>query len=243
MQNVLAIVFCVWYNCGKGLVVRLKENKAYLYRFIRFVCAPLFRFVYRPKIIGKENIPSVGSAVVAGNHKHALDPILIDISTRRIVRTLAKKELHDGVFGFVFRGVGSIPVDLRSSQNRAALAAAVDALNEGYIINVSPEAKRNYTDELLLPFKFGAVSMAKKTGAPIVPYAIAGDYKLFSKNLTVIFGEPFYVGDTELYDANRELYDRILELMIRATDKAVLERKHITSFDEWSKQNEQTPSS
>ena len=85
--------------------------------------------------------------------------------------------------------------------------------------------------------------MAKKTGAPIVPYAIAGDYKLFSKNLTVIFGEPFYVGDTELYDANRELYDRILELMIRATDKAVLERKHITSFDEWSKQNEQTPSS
>lgn len=215
----------------------MSANKAYLYRIIRFVCAPLFRFVYRPRIIGQENIPLTGNAVVAGNHKHALDPILIDVSTPRIVRTLAKKELHDGMFGFIFRRVGAIPVDLHSERNRAALAASVDALREGCIINLSPEAKRNYTDEMLLPFKFGAVSMAKKTGAPLVPYAIAGDYRLFSKNLTVMFGEPFYVGDAELYDANKQLYNRILALLGAVTDKAVLAQKHITSFDEWNEQS------
>ena len=214
----------------------MRNNKTYLYRFIRFVCKPLFKLVFRPKIIGRENISAKGSVVIAGNHKHSLDPILIDVSTDRIVRTLAKKELHDGIFGFVFRGVGSIPVDLHSKENRAALAAAVDVLKEGNVINVSPEAKRNYTDELLLPFKYGAVSMAQKSNSPIVPYAITGDYKLFSKNLTVVFGEPFYVGDMELYEANRELYNRILDLMISATDKSVLMRKHITSFDEWSAQ-------
>lgn len=212
----------------------MKKNRNILYRWIRFTCTPLFRVLFRPEIIGKEHIPAEGSAVIAGNHKHALDPILIDICTRRIVRTLAKKELHDGAFGFLFRGVGTIPVDLHSKENRAALAAAVAALKEGHVVNVSPEAKRNYTEELLLPFKYGAVSMAQKSGAPIIPYAIAGDYKLFSRNLKVIFGEPFYVGEMALYDANRELYNRILALMMSVTDKDVLARKHITSFEEWS---------
>lgn len=214
----------------------MKEKKAYLYRFIRFICKPLFKLVFRPKIVGREYIPVEGSAVIAGNHKHALDPILIDVSTDRIVRTLAKKELHDGIFGFVFRGVGCIPVDLHSKENKAALAAAVEKLREGSVVNVSPEAKRNYTDELLLPFKYGAVSMAKKSDSPIIPYAITGDYKLFSKNLTVVFGEPFYIGDMELFEANKKLYNRILELMISATDHSVLERKHITLFEEWSVQ-------
>lgn len=212
----------------------LKKDKAYFYRFIRFVCKPLFLFVYRPRIIGRENIPKEGNAVIAGNHKHALDPILVDVSTSRIVHTLAKKELHDGIFGFVFRGVGAIPVDLHSKENRAALAASVEVLKDGGVINLSPEAMRNYTSELLLPFKYGAVSMAKKTGAPIIPYAIAGDYRLFSKNLIVLFGEPFYVGNMELYEANKKLYHGVIELMKSVMDRAVLGQKHITAFDEWS---------
>lgn len=209
-----------------------------MYRFVRFTCKPLLILLFRPKIIGREYIPTSGNAVIAGNHKHALDPLLVDISTNRIVRTLAKKELHDGIFGFAFRGVGSIPVDLHSKENKEALAAAVEVLREGNVINVSPEAKRNYTDELLLPFKYGAVSMAKKTGAPIIPYAITGDYKCCAGNLTIRFGEPIYVGDRDLYDANKELYHTILELMISITDKSILDAKHITTFEEWSKKHE-----
>lgn len=219
-------------------VINLKTEKAYLYRLIRFIFKPIFKIIFRPDIIGAENISDNGRCVVAGNHKHALDPILIDICTKRIVRTLAKKELHEGIFGFIFKGVGTIPVDLHSKENKAALIAAVDVLMDGGIINVSPEAKRNYTNEMLLPFKYGAVSMAKKSNAPIIPYAITGDYKLFSKKLTVIFGKPFYVNDMELYDANKMLYNRILELMLSITDKADLKNKHITLFDEWSKINE-----
>ena len=216
------------------MVIYFKMKNTFFYRLIRFIFKPIFKFIYRPKIIGSENIPTADSAVIAGNHKHALDPILIDICTDRIVRTLAKKELHDGPFGFLFRAVGSIPVDLHSKENKAALVSAIDVLNNGGVINVSPEAKRNYTNELLLPFKYGAVSMSQKTNSPIVPYAIAGDYKLFSKNLTVIFGAPFYVGDTPLCDANKELYNRILNLLLSVTDKSVLEQKHITQFEEWN---------
>lgn len=196
---------------------------------------PLFKLKYKPTIIGSENIPKENGAVIAGNHMHALDPILIDVCTDRIVRTLAKKELHDGVFGFIFRGVGSIPVDLHSKENKAALSAAIDALSDGSLINLSPEAKRNYTDELLLPFKYGAVSMSAKTSVPIIPYAIAGEYK--KRKLIVKFGPPFYVDDMDLYDANKELYNRIAELLMSITDKEILKSKRLTSFDDWSKKD------
>lgn len=221
-------------------VIFLKEHKTFLYRFFRFLFAPLFRFLFRPEIVGKENIPASGRAVIAGNHKHALDPILVDICTKRIVHTLAKKELHDGAFVFLFRGVGTIPVDLHSKENKAALAAAVDVLRGGHVVNVSPEAKRNYTDELLLPFKYGAVSMAQKTNSPIVPYAISGDYKLFSNNLKIVFGEPFYTDDRELSDANSELYHRVMKLLIESMSQSELKKKHITTFEEWSRKNEKS---
>ena len=220
-------------------VIFLKKHKTFLYRFLRFLFAPLFRFLFRPEIVGKENIPASGRAVIAGNHKHAFDPILIDICTKRIVHTLAKKELHDGAFGFIFRGVGTIPVDLHSKENKAALAAAVDVLRGGHVVNVSPEAKRNYTDELLLPFKYGTVSMAQKTNSPIVPYAISGDYKLFSNNLKIVFGEPFYTDDRELSDANSELYHRVMKLLIENMSQSELKKKHITTFEEWSRKNEE----
>lgn len=215
----------------------MSKSKNILYRVIRALGKPVFGIIYRPKIIGSSNIPVVEGAVIAGNHKHAFDPILIDICTKRIVHTLAKKELHDGKFGFIFRSVGTIPVDLHSKENRQALYMAIEMLKDNHLVNVSPEAKRNYSNELLLPFKYGAVSMAQKTGVPIIPYAITGEYKLFSKNLTVIFGEPIYVNEEELYEANKFLYDSIKKLLIAVMDEKELKSKHITSFDEWSKFN------
>lgn len=204
------------------------QDKAVLYRTLRFIFKPLFLLVFQPKRIDIRNIPRDGAVVIAGNHQHALDPILVDICTKRIVRTLAKKDLHDGPFGFIFRGVRAIPVDLHASRNPEALSAAVDALKAGYAVNVSPEAKRNYTNELLLPFKFGAVSMAQKTGAPIVPYVITGRYKPFGK-LTIKFGNKITVGD-DLEEANERLYNAVAELFRSTAQSDFLAKKHFTPY-------------
>ena len=77
-----------------------------------------------------------------------------------------------------------------------------------------PEGTRNKTnDKLLLDFKFGTVSMASKTDATIVPYAVTGDYKFRSKNLMIRFGKPFKVGKMSLEEANEKLYKEIESLM------------------------------
>ncbi len=71
----------------------------------------------------------------------------------------------------------------------------------------------DYFDALLLDFKFGAVSMSKKTDSYIIPVAITGEYRFRSKNLTINYGKPFKVTNMELTRANKLLRDNIINLM------------------------------
>lgn len=205
-------------------------SKYYFYRCFRFIMFPLFKFLFRPSIVNADYIPKDGAAIIAGNHKNALDPIFVDVCTKRVVCTLAKKSLHDGVFGFFFRAVGSIPVDTKGGSNKGAMDAAINRLKEGNLINLSPEGTRNRTCELLLPFKYGAVSMAKKTNCVIVPYSITGDYKLFSKNLKIVFGKPIKVNGLEIEKANEKIFNSIKKLMIDNMDKDELKKKKISKY-------------
>ncbi|WP_081780019.1 lysophospholipid acyltransferase family protein [Butyrivibrio proteoclasticus] len=195
-----------------------REKKAKLYLTFRPFLGLLFSSFYNPKIIGAEHIPAEGRMVIAGNHKHALDPILVDVSTNRVVHTLAKKELHDGIFGWFFKAMGTIPVDLHADRNKEALEAAIECLKDDCLVNLSPEAKRNYTDEVLLPFKKGAVVMALRTGSKIVPYSITGDYKFRSKNLKIVYGKPVDVTGMEVPEANEYLFNVIHDMIIENRD-------------------------
>lgn len=192
----------------------MKNKDAFLYKIIQPLIRPIFKLYYNPTIVNKDYIPSEGSAVIAGNHKHALDPILVDACTGRVVHTLAKKDLHDGPFGGFFKAIGTIPVDLHAEHNKKALNSAIDYLKEGNLINLSPEAKRNYTDEVLLPFKFGAVVMAKKTNSMIIPYSITGDYRFRSKDLKIVFGKPLDVSALSVEEANVLLYETVKQLIL-----------------------------
>ena len=207
-------------------------GKYVFYKSFRFIMFPIFKFLFRPVIVNASNIPGDGSAIIAGNHKNALDPILVDVCTKRVVCTLAKKSLHDGVFGFFFRAVGSIPVDTKakSGSNKGAMDEAINKLSEGCLINLSPEGTRNRTSDLLLPFKYGAVSMAKKTGCVIVPYSITGEYKLFSKNLKIVFGKPIDICGLEIDKANEKLFNSIKKLMVDNMDKDELKSKNIVKY-------------
>ena len=184
------------------------------YKVCKFLLTPIFKFYFRPIIIGKENIPTTGSIVIAGNHKHLMDQCLAIISTKRYICYMAKKEYFDNkMISWFFKLSGCIPVD-RKNKDTNAKQRAIEVLNKQGAIGIFPEGTRNKTKELLLPFKYGAVSMAKKTNSYIVPFAILGDYKFRTKNLKIIIGKPFKVTDMDLEEANNKLYDTIKELLI-----------------------------
>lgn len=217
----------------------MKKNY-HFYKICRIILFPILKLLFRPQIINKEYIPESGPAIIAGNHKHALDPILVDLCTKRVVFTLAKKSLHEGKLGFLFRAIGSIPVDTKGGDNKNATSTSVEKLKEGNLINLSPEGTRNKTNELLLPFKFGAVSMASKADCEIIPYSITGDYKLFKNNLKIVFGKPIKVNKKDLEKSNEKLYNAIRDLMKENMDKELLKTKKISKYRGFTKPVEKT---
>ncbi len=191
----------------------MENKKPILYTLGKFILGPIFKLYYNPKIIGKENIPTKGSIIIAGNHKHIYDQCHTIISTNRFITYMAKKEYFNSKkTRWFFKAVGCIPVD-RNKKDTDAVESAIKVLNKKGAVGIFPEGTRNKTNKILLDFKFGAVSMAKKTNSYIVPFGITGDYKFRSKNLIVRYGKPFKVGNMNLEDANKKLYNEVKKLM------------------------------
>ena len=126
---------------------------------------------------------------------------------------MAKKEYFDSKMAWFFKATGCISVD-RSKKDEVAKEAALNILKSGGAVGLFPEGTRNKTKEFLLPFKFGTVSMAKKTDATIIPFGLTGDYKFRSKNLTIRYGKPFKVDNLSLEEANNKLEKEVERLML-----------------------------
>lgn len=194
-----------------------KKNKGEVaYKILTPLMRFLFKVYYRPKIENKESIPKNGPIIIVCNHKHVYDQCLAIIATKRPIHYMAKKEYFDGKFAWFFKLVGCIPVN-RSIHDSNAKDKAITILKNGGAIGLFPEGTRNKTnDTLLLSFKFGAVSMAQKTNATIIPSALTGDYKFHSKNLIIRFGKGFKVPkDMDLKEANNRLEKEIEFMMIK----------------------------
>lgn len=186
-------------------------HNTFLYKLLKPLLWILVKVLYNPKIIGKENISDDG-CIIASNHIHAFDPVIIMYSTKRVVHYLAKIELYKGILKYFFLSYGTIPVD-RSKHNPKALELAISYLKNGEVIGIFPEGTRNKTEEILLPFKFGAVKMASQSNKKIIPCAISGKYKLFRRGLVVKYGEALDISGMELEEANLLLRNKIIELL------------------------------
>ena len=81
----------------------------------RVVLGPVLRLIFRPYVIGLENVPEDGGAILASNHLSFSDSIFLPLVVDRRVTFLAKADYFTGsglkgrlTAGF-FRGVGQLP--------------------------------------------------------------------------------------------------------------------------------------
>lgn len=190
----------------------MKKEKKFWYKLFKAILGWIFLLYYRPIIKNKKVIPKSGPIIVCGNHIHLFDQCFPILSTRRMIHYMAKKEHFESKFGWFFKLGGCISVD-RSIHDKDAKEQALEVLRNGYALGIFPEGTRNRTKELLQPLKFGAVSLAKKTNATIVPFAITGKYKFWNNKLKCSFGTPFKVGNMNLEEANQVLNKELIRLI------------------------------
>lgn len=131
-----------------------------------------------------------------------------DISYAEFKETIGKKALLSQI----------LYIEELYNSGKITIEKYKDAIlqSKKYLLNLKHNkiiTESEYDNTLLLPFKYGAVSMAKKTDSIIVPFAVTGNYIKNSDNLVVSFGEPFKVLDTDLENANQKLRQSILQLI------------------------------
>lgn len=183
-----------------------KSKSPILYLVLRPIAVVLFWIMFRPKVLGKENIPSKGNVVIAGNHISGWDCFMVIAGTRRCIHFLAKKEIFsNGFLNRFFRAGGLIPVD-RENGDKDALISAKEYLKKGAVVGIFPEGTAIKSDNYdLLPFKMGAIKMASDTDSPIVPFTVTGDYKFFGKSNLVIQFHPMYRLESKDLEREREI--------------------------------------
>jgi 1-acyl-sn-glycerol-3-phosphate acyltransferase len=181
---------------------------------MKFLSKILFSIFFPYKIIGKENIPKEGRIILAGNHTNNLDsPLLIRVVKRKI-HFIAKKELLDSKFSFIYKKIGIIPVDRKSHNNKESLDKAIECLKNDEVIVIFPEGTFNKTEYIVKPFKIGAVYLACNSDSKIVPFAIKGKYKWFRRGITIEFGKPYYIKDKkDLRKENITLTNKVIRLI------------------------------
>ena len=184
----------------------------WFYRLVRPIVKLFFYVVYRPKVVGKENIPEEGRFVLASNHTDYFDCVAMVATNKRTIHFLAKDELLKGVLGPAFKAMGIIPVN-RREKDKNALPAAIKVLEEEKVIGIFPEGTFKEEIDGLLPFKIGAVKMAHDSKSVIVPMAIVGKFRPFRKGLTLVYGKPYKVKSNDLDMENDKLKRKIQELI------------------------------
>lgn len=189
----------------------MKENKK-LYKFLKIIYGRLLKILYKPTAYGIENIPEEGPIIFVGNHRHALDPIVVMTYTDRIVHYMAKESLFKGIHGKIFENIGLIKV-YRTKSNPIAVIEAKQVLEHGGAIGIFPEGTRNRTNQELLKFRHGAVAIAKETNSKIIPFAIRGKYGLFKKGLSIEFGKTIDVSKIEIDEANDYIRNEVLNIL------------------------------
>lgn len=187
----------------------------------KILTAAFFAVFYRVTIIGADNIPQNGGAVLCSNHVGELDMFFLGFKIKRWVYYMAKEELFKiPLLGGIIRQLGAFPVK-RGKGDIESIKTAIKLVRDGHILGIFPEGTRMAKKGAgTVKAKAGAALIAVKAEAPVIPVAIKGSYKLFSK-VKIIFGKPYRLdtaGETkpsgsDLTDMSQDIMNKIYNLL------------------------------
>ena len=155
-------------------------------------------------VIGAENIPE-GSCVFIGNHQANYDILTMLGYINKPIGFIAKKELEKlpGV-NYWMKQIHCVFMDREDPRDSVkAIIEGVENLKKGYSMVIYPEGTRSKGPKMG-EFKKGAMKLATKAGAPIVPVTINNTYEIFeaqkgkkvkATKVDIIISEPVYTKD------------------------------------------------
>ncbi len=166
----------------------LKEGSTY--KILKPLGGMINRMFFKIRYVGQENIPQEGGFILAANHIHAIDPMVIALGIKkRQLHFMAKRELWDNpITAWAFTKVNGFPIS-RGGADSAAFRFAERIPAEGYILGIFPEGTRSRDGKLGKP-KRGVAAIAANAKCGVLPVSLynSDGLKKHSK-YTVRFGK------------------------------------------------------
>lgn len=182
---------------------------------------------------GVELVPTQGPVLLAATHVSYPDFVFVEraaIERGRYVRFMCRHDIwHQRWLAAPMDRMRHIPVDREAPA--AAYLQARRLLREGEAVCAFPEAGISYSYTVRSLMR-GVASLARETGAPVVPVALWGSQRLYSvgrpnehgrepppdwtrrRRIDVAFGEPMSIGSGEdLSEWTRGLGAHLTELL------------------------------
>ncbi|MBZ5591709.1 MAG: 1-acyl-sn-glycerol-3-phosphate acyltransferase [Acidobacteriia bacterium] len=132
------------------------------------------RGLFRIRVVGRENIPRRGPALLAANHVTFMDAFIIGYCVRPVVRFLVWRPYYRlKLLNWGLRLARAIPVGTGPHDLAGAIRAARRELGQGQIVCIFPEAFITRTGNLL-PFRRGLEVIARGLDVPIIPIHLDG---------------------------------------------------------------------
>ena len=200
---------------------RYNYSKFYNHLFINYERFALRLFNVKKIFKNKELLPN-DNFILISNHKSNLDSFVIDSLCKKRMIFAAKKSLFKiPWFGKIIWRNNYLYITRDNAKNDIKeLNYGIQLVNENnYSIGIFPEGKRNFTDEIILPFMNGYQLLLNKTHKPLVISSIKGTEKvktnLFFKRHKVVF-EILEVLDYEKYkNMSKEEINDYASLLIK----------------------------
>ena len=170
-----------------------------LYSIGKVLLLPVYKLIYRYKVIGSENMPKQGGVILVCNHLSFSDPVLLGLAQKRRLFFMAKSELFRNKFAsFIIRRLGAFPVE-RGAGDGKAIKTGEEILCEGNVMTIFLEGGRTKTGELMRP-RSGCALVAQQTMLPVVPacITITGNPKHRFAKRVIHFSKPLTSEDMGL---------------------------------------------
>ena len=150
----------------------------------KVVVFPIYKFVFKGHLIGRDNIPQKDSFIMVSNHGSLLDPPLLGHALGRNISFMAKAELFKIPFlGFVIRACGAYPVK-RGIADKNTIKTACNKLSNNNCIGIFIDGTRQKNGRVNKP-KQGAALLAFKNQKLLLPVAIINSHRLIRFKLFI----------------------------------------------------------
>ena len=190
--------------------MQIEYDKEFYYK-VHVTTQKLMKLFYKLEVYGLKNIPTDTNYLLAGNHIHILDSLLLLAYNDDYVRFMVDNKLYKDKLGeWFFKKVGTFGINPDVADLKA-LKETLRLLKNGENVAIFPEG-HTHDKDIDLEYKSGIARISRITDTPIVPFGIYGSYKPFH-TLTLNIGKPVNYKHKNL-DNNQ--IDKDLEIRIKS---------------------------